>query len=75
MLVYPGHLQDWLDYGHDLVIFLILALFWLSEKGQICGFQAFLGERMGGGLKFCTLMYPEHFQIWLDVMLMVYWFF
>ena len=40
------HLQNWLVYGHGLLIFLILALFWLSEAGQIWGFRAFLGERM-----------------------------
>ena len=28
------------------MIFLILALFWPSEMGQIWGFQAFPGERM-----------------------------
>ena len=27
MLLYPDHLQNWLDYGYDLVIFLILVLF------------------------------------------------
>ena len=40
------HLQNWLVYGHGLLIFLILALFWLNETGQIWGFRAFLGERM-----------------------------
>ena len=44
MLLYPDHLQNWLDYGHSLVIFLILVLFWLSETGQIWGFQAFSGK-------------------------------
>ena len=38
----------WLVYGHGLLIFLILALFWLSETGQIWGFQAFPEERMEG---------------------------
>ena len=41
MLLYPDHIQNWLDYGCSLVIFLILVLFWLSETGQIWGFQAF----------------------------------
>ena len=41
MLLYPDHIQNWLDYGYGLVIFLILVLFWLSETGQIFGFQAF----------------------------------
>ena len=44
MLVYPDHLQNWLDYGYGMVIFLILVLFWLSETGQIWGFQAFSGK-------------------------------
>ena len=46
MLMYLDHLQNWLVYGHGLLIFLILALFWLSETGQIWGFWAFPGERM-----------------------------
>ena len=48
MLVYLHHLQNWLVYGLGLVIFLILALFWLSETGHIWGFWAFPGERMEG---------------------------
>ena len=44
--MYLDHLQNWLVYGHGLLIFLILALFWLSETGQILGFRAFPGERM-----------------------------
>ena len=46
MLMYLDHLQNWLAYGYGLLIFLILALFWLSETGQIWGFRAFPGERM-----------------------------
>ena len=38
MLMYREHLQNWVDYGHSLLIFLILALFWLREMGQIWGF-------------------------------------
>ena len=48
MLMYLDHLQNWLVYGHGLLIFLILALFWLSETGQIWGFRAFPGECMEG---------------------------
>ena len=33
-LMYLDHLQNWLVYGHSLLIFQILALFWLSESGQ-----------------------------------------
>ena len=46
MLMYLDHLQNWLVYGYGLLIFLILALFWLSETGQILGFRAFPRERM-----------------------------
>ena len=48
MLMYLDHHQNWLVYGHGLLIFLILALFWLSETGQIWGFRALSGERMEG---------------------------
>ena len=33
--MYPGHIENWLDFGYDLLIFLILVAFWLSEPGQI----------------------------------------
>ena len=46
MLMYLGHLQNWLDYGHGLLIFLLLAPLWLNETGQIWGFRAYPGERM-----------------------------
>ena len=46
MLMYLDRLQNWLIYGHGLLIFLVLVLFWLSETGQIWGFRAFPGERM-----------------------------
>ena len=46
MLMYLDQLQNWLVYGDCPLIFLILALFWLSETGQIWGFRAFPGERM-----------------------------
>ena len=39
MLMYLDHLQNWLVYGHGLLVFLIL--FWLSETGQIWGDRAF----------------------------------
>ena len=45
MLMYLGHLQNWLDYDHGLLIFLLLAPFRLSETGHIWGFRAFPGER------------------------------
>ena len=48
MLMCLDHLQNWLGYSLGLLIFLILALFWLSETGQIWGFRAYPGERMVG---------------------------
>ena len=48
MLMYLHHLQNCLVYGRGLLIFIILALFSLSETGQIWGFRAFPGERMEG---------------------------
>ena len=48
MLIYLDHLQNRLVYGRGLLIFLVLALFWLSETGQIWGFRAFPGEHMEG---------------------------
>ena len=44
--MYLDYLQNWLVYGHGLLIFLILALFWLSEMGQIWGFRPFPKERI-----------------------------
>ena len=44
--MYLDQVQNWLVYGHGQLLFLILALFWLSETGQIGGFRAFPGERM-----------------------------
>ena len=47
-IMYLDHLQNWLDYGHSLLIFLLLAPVWLRETGEIWGFQAFSRERMEG---------------------------
>ena len=46
MLMYLDHFQNWLVYGHGLLIFIILALFWLNEMCQIWGFRAFPGKCM-----------------------------
>ena len=48
MLMYLEHLQNWLDYGHGLLILLLLASLWLSEMGKIWGFRTFPGERVVG---------------------------
>ena len=44
--MYLDHLQNWSVQGHSLLIFLIVALFWLSETGKIWDFRAFPGERV-----------------------------
>ena len=41
MLVYPDYINNWLDYDHSMLIFLILVLFRLGETGQIWCFRAF----------------------------------
>ena len=65
MLMYLDHLQNWLVYGHGVLIFLILALFWLWN-GWNLGFPG-ISRRIhwGNGPKFCTLTYLDHFQKWL----------
>ena len=65
-LMYLDHLQKWLVYGHGLLIFLILALFWLEWNGSNLGFPGISRRKHGGnGLKCCMLMYLDHFQNWL----------
>ena len=46
VFMYPQHIQNGLNFGHGLLIFLVLALILLSETGQIWGFRVFLEERM-----------------------------
>ena len=48
MLMYLYHLQNWLDYGYSLLIFLRLTPLCLNETGQIWGVRAFPGERREG---------------------------
>ena len=48
MLMYPDLFEDWLDFGHRLLIFPILAALWLGETNQILGFPGLSLERMGG---------------------------
>ena len=48
MLLYPDYLWNCVHLGHGLLVFLILVPFWLSETGQMCSFQAFPGQCMGG---------------------------
>ena len=75
MLMYLDHHQNWLVFGHTLLIFLILALFWLSEAGQIWGFQAFSGEPIEKiAINFACWCILITFRIG-QFMVTVYWFF
>ena len=42
--MYLDHLQNWLDYAHGLLIFILLVPFWLSAIGQISGSGHFKGN-------------------------------
>ena len=42
LLMYSDHIQNRLDFGHGMLIFLIWAPFWLSETGHIWGYRDFL---------------------------------
>ena len=46
--MYLHPLEKWLVNGQGLCILLILAIFLISEMGQIWGFRAFSGEHMEG---------------------------
>ena len=69
VLMYLYHLQKLLDFGHGLLIFVILAQLWLSETGQIRGFCAFSGERMEGVAwnLACWCILTSLLQNWLDL--------
>ena len=61
MLIYREYLFNWLPFGHGLLIFLILAVFWLSEASQICGFHHFL-ENALDELAELILWYPKKWK-------------
>ena len=66
MLMYLDHFQNWFVGGHSLLIFLILALFWLSETGQIWGFWAFPGEGMEGMAWNIACLFILTFWFWCN---------
>ena len=74
-LMYLDHCQNWLVLGYGLLIFAILALFWLSETGQIWGFWAFPGERMKemawNFARWCILTTFRISQFWVTVCLLL----
>ena len=69
MLMYLGHLLNWLDYGHGLLILLLLVPRRLSEMGQIWGFRIFSRKRMEGmAWNFaccCVLVTLRLIRLWL----------
>ena len=69
MLMYLGHLQNWLDYGHGLLILLLLVPRRLSEMGQIWGFRVFSQKHMEGmAWNFaccCVLVTLRLIRLWL----------
>ena len=74
LLMYLDHLQNWLVLGHGLLTFVILALFWLSETGQIWGFRAFPGECMEGmawNMVCCCILTTSRTD---SIMVTVWWF-
>ena len=74
LLMYLDHLQKWLVLGHGLLTFVILALFWLSETGQIWGFRAFPGECMEGmawNMVCCCILTTSRTD---SIMVTVWWF-
>ena len=75
--MYSDHLENWLDFGHRLLIFFILAMFWLSETGQICDFRAFPFEHIGGLVSnlACWCILTTFRKIWILVRVCWYsWF-
>ena len=51
LLMYRGSLQNWFDFGHALLILIILAQFWINETGFL-GFPGILWRIHGrNGLK------------------------
>ena len=79
MLMYLDHSQNWLVYDHGLLIFLILAFFYLVKWVKFGGSGNFLKNLVR---KLCMLMYLEHLQNWLDygcsllifLILALFWF-
>ena len=53
-------LQNWLDFGDHLLIFLILTSLWLSETGQLP--NIFWRTQGRNGLNFGMRMYSDHLQ-------------
>ena len=72
MLMYPDHLHNWLDFGHALMISLIMVPLWLSETGHIWGLWALSGEHLGVNVEGGTETY---FQCFESSSVVRYWFY
>ena len=80
--MYLDHLHDSFDFVQDLLIFLILASFWLREIGQIWGFWQFSSEYIGGIDYIDMLVYDDslddclHFShgLLIFLILAIFWF-
>ena len=76
MLMYPGHIQNWLDYSHGFLICVILVLFWLSEMGQIWGFRGFPGKPIEEmAWNFAWFRVSGHFghALWIFLIMVPLW--
>ena len=60
MRMCPDHLENWLHFGHRLLIFLILATFWL------CELWAFFKQKRND-IKFGILTCPDYLQNRLEL--------
>ena len=52
-MVYRDHLQNWLDFGHSLLIFFLLVALWLSELVKV-----------GVSVYFLENAWEESLEIW-----------
>ena len=68
MLIYPDHLHNLLDFGHRLLIFLILAPFYLVGKLRFGVSWIFFGTQGKNGLKFDMLLLT-----WPPLELITFW--
>ena len=60
---FSDQLQNWLDFGHALLNFLIMVPLWLSKAGHISGLQALSGQHLGLNVEGGTEAYFPHFAL------------
>ena len=68
MLMYPDHLQNWLDFGHVLLIYVILVAPSHNKTGHIWSFRILFVHRMGiiawNLTCWCILTTSEMIRFW-----------